>query len=45
MQGTKIAGFRKDSLADYDKLNTDVAYHCYVTFLKRLLVAHPSDLN
>ncbi|HEY0071423.1 MAG TPA: DoxX family protein [Chloroflexia bacterium] len=36
MNGTKIAGFWKSSLADYGKPNSDVAYDWYAGFLKGL---------
>ncbi len=36
MNGTKIAGFWKASLADYGKPNSDVAYDWYAGFLKGL---------
>ena len=37
MNGNRIIGFWKSSLADYGKPNADVAYDWYATFLKHLL--------
>jgi thiosulfate dehydrogenase [quinone] large subunit len=37
MDGTKISGFWKTSLADYGKPNSDVAFDWYAGFLKGLL--------
>lgn len=37
MNGTKISGFWKASLADYGKPNSDVAYDWYAGFLKGLM--------
>lgn len=36
MNGTKISGFWKSSLADYGKPNSDVAFDWYAAFLKGL---------
>jgi len=36
MDGTRISGFWKNSLADYGKPNSDVAYDWYAGFLKSL---------
>jgi len=40
MDGTKIAGFWKTSLAQYGKPNSNVAYDWYAGFLKGLMDSH-----